>query len=202
MKFTFFASFIVFIVWLSYEISKHNRIDAAPFDEFWAKEHAANRTKKQPLDNLEYITIPFDALPMHILPDDEQVSEYRETLEFLSGSPIVNFTGISNTDLKLKYGAPNFELLSRYDQNYTVLARTLNKWAAYLYKKGYTKEAREILEFAVSTKTDVSSSYKLLCQIYKEENTPEKIKELYPIAEATNSAMTKTIVRILQESEL
>lgn len=202
MKFTFFASFIVFIVWLSYEISKHNRIDAVPFDEFWAKEHAANRTKKQPLDNLEYITIPFDALPMHILPDDEQISEYKETLEFLSGSPIVNFTGISNTDLKLKYGAPNLELLSRYDQNYTVLARTLNKWAARLYEKGYTKEAREILEFAISTKTDVSGSYKLLCQIYKEENTPEKIKELYPIAEATNSAMTKTIVRILQESEL
>lgn len=202
MNFTFFASFIVFIVWLTYEISKHNRIDAAQFEEFWAKEHRADRTKAQPLDDLDYITIPFDSLPMHILPDDEQVSEYRETLRFLSNSPIVNFTGISNTDLKLQYGAPNIELLSRYDQNYTVLARTLNKWAAYIYEKGYVTEAREILEFAMSTKTDVSGSYKLLCQIYKEEGMPEKISGLYPVAEATNSAMKKTIFRILQESEI
>ena len=31
--------------------------------------------------------------------------------------------------------------------------------------------------------------------------TPEKIKELYPAAEALNSAMKKAIVRILQEAE-
>ncbi|MCH5250014.1 MAG: hypothetical protein J1E98_08775 [Lachnospiraceae bacterium] len=201
MKFPFLASFIIFILWFSYNLSKRKSIDEAPIQEFWEKEHRANNTKKQPLDDLEYITIPFEKLPMHILSDDEQVAEYTETLKHLSETPIVNFTGISNTDLKLKYGAPNLDLLSRYDQNYTVLARTLNKWAEYLYKKGYPAESREILEFAVSTRTDISGSYKLLCQIYKEENTPEKIHDLYPIAESIVSATQKTIVHILQESE-
>lgn len=201
MKFPLFASFIVFTIWLTYEIAKHNRIDEAVNQEFWRKEHRANKIRRKPLDDLDYITIPFDSLPMHILPDDEHVSEYKEILNSFSDSKIVNFTGITNTDLKLKYGAPNIDLLSKYDQNYTVLARTLNKWAAYVYEKGYLKEAREILEFAVSTKTDVSGSYKLLCQIYKEENTPEKIKELYPIAESVNSIMKNAIFRILQEAE-
>ncbi|MCM1262155.1 MAG: hypothetical protein NC313_05495 [Butyrivibrio sp.] len=201
MKFPFFASFIVFIVWLSYEIAKHNRIDADVNKEFWRKEHKAGKTPKQPLDMLDYITIPYESLPINTLPNDEQVAEYIETINSLSDSPIVNFTGITNTDLKLQYGTLNIDRLSRYDQNYTILARTLDRWASYLYKKGYIAEARDILEFAVSTKTDVSGSYKLLCQIYNEENTPEKIKALYPAAESVNSIMKNTIVRILQESE-
>lgn len=200
MKFPFFASFIVFTIWLSYEISKHNRIDAAEGQAFWSKEHRANKVRRKPLDDLAYITIPFDSLPMHILPDDEQVAEYKEIINSLSDSKIVNFTGITNTDLKLKYGAPNIDLLSKYDQNYTVLVRTLNKWASYIYEKGYPDEARIVLEFAVSTGTDVSGSYKLLCQIYKEQNTPEKIQSLYPVAESLNSVMKNAILRILQEA--
>lgn len=202
MIFPLFSSFIIFIIWLTYEIHKHNRIDAAAEEHFWAKEHRANRTKKQPLDDLDYIAIPFENLPMQLLSEDERIAEYKDILRTLSESKIVNFTGISNTDLKLKYGAPNIDLLMRYDQNYTILVRTLNLWATYLYEKGYPKEAREILEFAISTRTDVSSSYKLLCKIYKEENTPEKIQSLLPIAESINSATKKTIVRILQEASL
>ena len=201
MNFPFFASFIVFIIWLSYELSKHKRMDAEIEQSFWKKERQANNTRRQSLDDLEYITIPFDNLPMDILADDEQVADYHNTLRFISESPIVNFTGITNTDLKLQYGAPNIDLLTRYDQNYTTLVRTMQQWASYLYDKGYSKEAKSILEFAISTRSDVSGSYKLLCKIYQEENTPEKIKELYPVAESINSVMKKTIVRILQEAE-
>lgn len=200
MKFPLFASFIVFIIWFTFQMARRERIDSAPMREFWEKEHRANNTAKKPLDDLEYIKIPLESLPLHILPEDEQVAEYQDTLKYLSETPIVNFTGVSNTDLKLKYGAPNLDRLSRFDQNYTVLVRTLNSWAACLYEKGYAAQAREILEFAVSTGTDISASYKLLCTIYKEENTPEKIRNLYTAAESITSASKTAIVRILQES--
>ena len=200
MKFPFFASFLVFVVWLTYEISKHDKMDAEKERSFWAKEHRANNTRRKSLEDLSYITVPLDSLFLQLLPDDEKAAEYKETLRTLSESQIVNFTGITNTDLKLKYGAPNIDLLSRYDQNYTILARTLNQWAHGLHQNGYSKEAREVLEFAVSTGTDISSSYKLLCKIYLEENTPEKIQALYPTVDALNSAMKNAIVRILQEA--
>lgn len=200
MKFPFFASFLVFVVWLTYEISKHDKMDAEKERSFWAKEHRANSTRRKSLEDLSYIMVPLDSLFLQLLPDDEKAAEYKETLRTLSESQIVNFTGITNTDLKLKYGAPNIDLLSRYDQNYTILARTLNQWAHCLHQNGYSKEAREVLEFAVSTGTDISSSYKLLCEIYLQENTPEKIQELYPTVEALNSAMKNAIVRILQEA--
>ena len=126
---------------------------------------------------------------------------YKQIIMTLKDLPVVNFTGISNTELKLRYGAPNIDILTQYDQNYTLLVRTLQQWAQELYDAGCIEEACHMLEFAVSTGTDISGTYRLLCRIYKEQHTPEKIGSLYPIAEVLNSAMQKSIVRILQEAE-
>lgn len=170
-------------------------------EDFWEKERQANSTRRKPLDDLDYIKISVDDFPMTLLEDVPKVGDYKEIIQSLSELPVVNFTGISNTELKLRYGAPNIDLLMHYDQNYTLLVRTLQQWAQLLYDAGYLDEARRMLEFSVSTGTDVSATYRLLCQIYNEQHTPEKIGELYPIAEMLNSAMQKTIVRILQEAD-
>ncbi len=200
MKIPFFASFIIFIVWLAYELSKTRRRSEKKESSFWEKEAQANRTRRKPLDSLNYITIPFDKLPMELLTEDEQISECHQILQVLKDSPIVNFTGISNTELKLEYGAPNLNLLMRYDENYTTLASTLQKWALLLYEAGYAVEAKNILEFAISTDTDVSGSYRLLSCIYTEEGQTEKIADLLKRAENLRSGSKDTIVRILQES--
>lgn len=202
MKIPIFAIFIVFVVWLTYELHKGNRKDEKSRNAFWEKERLANSTRRKPLDGLAYITIPFEKLPTELCAEEESVKEYLQILHNISESPIVNLTGISNTDLKLQYGAPNIDILTKYDQNYTMLARTLQQWASFLYEKGNAAQSREILEFAVSTGTDVSGTYKLLCQIYKEENTPDKIKSLYPIVESLNSLMKPSILRILEEADL
>ena len=181
MKFPFFASFIVFCIWLGYEIHKHRNMEAKADQEFWEKEAAANSTRRKSLDNLAYIRIPF------------------EPLKDLSAFPIVNLTGISNTDLKLTYGAPNIDLLSQYDQRYTILARTLQAWANALHEKGCTDAARQVLEFAIETRTDVSGSYKLLSAIYQQIGQTEKINALIPVAESLNSPLKNHIVQTLKE---
>ncbi len=200
MKFPFFASFIIFCGWLAYQINKARRKENKNNQTFWDTEREANNTRRKPLDDLEYITIPFDSLPMNIKADDSKIAEYHETLYALAQNPIVNLTCISNTELKLRYGAPNITLLTRYDQSYTILARTLQDWAAKLYEAGYHQEACTILEFAVSTGTDVSHSYFLLADIYRAAGTPDKIQELIPIAEQINSSLSGFIVRRLKES--
>lgn len=199
MNFILNASALIFAaaIFLYLKIDK-KRSAAAP-DDFWARERAANNTRRRPLDDLDYIRIPLEDFPMDLLPDVPKVEDYKQIIQSLSGLPIVNFTGISNTDLKLRYGAPNIDLLISYDQNYTLLVRTLQQWAQALYDAGCVDEARRMLEFSVSTGSDVSATYRLLCTIYKEQDTPEKIGDLYPVAEVLNSAMQKTIVRILQE---
>lgn len=199
MKFPVFASFIIFCVWLGYELHKRRNLDEKSNQSFWEKEALANRTRRKSLDDLDYIQIPFDTLPMDLLAEDPVISEYHETLHSLSEGPIVNFTGISNTDLKLKYGAPNIDLLSRYDQSYTVLVRTLQKWGEALYQNGHKDAACQILEFAVSTRTDISATYKLLSIIYLENGQPQKISELIPVAEGLNSSLSGYIVSMLRQ---
>ncbi|MDE6202914.1 MAG: hypothetical protein K2O16_17300 [Lachnospiraceae bacterium] len=198
MKFPFFASFIVFCIWLGYELHKHKNMEAKKEQAFWEREAAANSTRRKPLDDLNYIQIPFDSLPMEILADAPAVAEYHETLRVLAESPIVNFTGISNTDLKLMYGAPNIDLLSRYDQSYTTLVRTLQNWGEYLYEKGYVDEACRILEFAVETRTDISATYKLLASIYFDRGQADQIRQLIPIAEGLNTSLSGNIVSMLE----
>ena len=199
MKFPFFASFIVFCIWLGYEIRKHRNKQEKAERDFWEKEAAANNTRRKSLDSLEYTHIPFDTLPMNTMREDPVVADYHQTLRELSASPIVNLTGISNTDLKLQYGAPNIDLLSKYDQCYTTLVRTLQDLAETLYKNGHLKDACTVLEFAVSTRTDISASYKLLIQLYKQLGSSDKIRDLLPIAETLNSGMKNHILSLINQ---
>ena len=199
MNFLIIASTLILAAAIAIASSKSRKNAAAMEQEFWQRERAANNTRRKPLDDLNYIKLPMEIFPMDLLQDIPRVEDYRQIILSLKDQPIVNFTVLSNTDLKLRYGAPNINLLTSYDQNYTLLARTLQQWAQALYDSGFSKEACQLLEFAVSTGTDVSATYRLLIRIYQENGTPEKIDALYPVAESLTSAMQKPIVRMLQE---
>lgn len=199
MRFYFFASFIVFCIWLGYEIHKHRNMEAKDYEAFWDREHAANSTRRKSLDGLNYITIPVEAFPFGLLSGNEQVLEYEQTIRDLAQEPVVNLTGFSNTDLKLQYGAPNIDLLSLYDQRYTTLVCTLQSWAELLYKQGQPEAARILLEFAVSTHTDIYASYNLLVRIYKESSESDKIASLLPPAQEIRSLSKNRIIALLEE---
>jgi len=199
MKPLVLASIILFCGLIAYENNKHKRSTDKKEKNFWERERAANSVRRKPLDDLEYISIPKESLPMLIMAEHPDVAECHQIILDLSTEKIVNLTGISNTDLKFQYGAPNINLLTEYDQNYTMLARTLQKWAAILYENGYVEETKTILEFAISTRTDISKSYYLLADIYLRDGQPEKIASLIEVAGTLNSAMKDSIVRTLRE---
>lgn len=113
---------------------------------------------------------------------------------------MVNLTGFSNTDLKLEYGTANISDLTEYDQNYTVLIRTLQKWADILTEAGYVKESVALLEFAVSTGTDISRTYYMLADYYASRARYSEIDRLREVAKTLRSSNGEIIVRHLQES--
>lgn len=197
---SFLSSFIVFCLVIAYVTRKHRRMEENAIKDFWEREARANNTRKKPLEHLPYITIPFDSLPMETMKDNPDVAEYRTLLTSLSSQKIVNLTGYTNTDLKLEYGTANITLLTEYDQNYTLLVRTLQDWAEVLYLSGYEKEAQAIMEFAVSTLTDVSHTYYLLADIYDKHGDISKKEALIETAGRLRSSMKNAIVRTLQES--
>jgi len=172
-----FGIIIIIIIWLQYEIKKSKNHSTKSHEDFWKLENQSNLTKRIDISNLEYITILLERLPMtdH---EDSTINSYRDIILKLSDKKILNLTGQTNTELKLKYGTANINLLSEYDNNYTSLVSILQKWGERLYLQGSVTDAVTVLEFAVSCNSDVSKSYKLLATIYMEQKTPEKIDEL------------------------
>lgn len=187
---------LVFLVLLTYKLKKHTHASRKQQEDFWNKELAANTTRKKSLDSLHYITIPTETLPL-FHKNNEKFKKYEMEIEKLSNKKIVNFSGITNTDLKLEYGAANLPLLTEYDQNYTELVRLLYQWGTALSKEGFIKEAICVLEFGIECQTDVSGHYKLLCSLYQQENTPDKIQDLITAALQLNTITQRPILSYL-----
>jgi len=198
MKFYILASFIIFLIVVQHNLRKTRRIHDKQEASFWQREEQSNSVRRKSLDNLDYIHIPMETLPVHVLSDNPQAAEYIRIIEELSLVPIVNLTGFSNTDLKLEYGAANITILSEYDERYTRLVSTLQKWADLLYDEGYAEEAVTIMEFAVDTHTDVSRTYDLLSRIYLQTGRTDKIASLIKVAESLHSLNKKVILHHLE----
>lgn len=189
----FFVLTLLLMLWIYYQKSRTDRSAKAVHDAFWEKERLANTTRKKDISGLDYITIPVEELPFPNL-NDEEITEVQKRLQTLAGEKIVNFTGITNTELKLQYGAPNIELLMAFDKNYLELVRSLYRYGKLLYERGYKKEATTILEYGISIKTDVSANYTLLASIYKEENDTKRIDFLISQAETLNSLTKNSLL--------
>lgn len=202
MNLAFLASFIALIIFISISIKKQNKNHQQQEAAFWERERRANFVRNKPLDGLPYIKIPLETFPTNLLHDDPAVLDCIDIIEALTSQKIVNLTGWSNTDLKLEYGTGNIALLSEYDQNYTVLVRTLQKWADALLAASYTEEASVLMEFAVSTGTDISRTYYLLADYWNAQGEWAQVERLTDMAKKLRSSNRDSIVRHLQSHSI
>ena len=199
MKLYILASVIIFGAVIHHAAGRDRRLSEKAEASFWEREKKANETRKKSLEELPYIHIPLDCLPLNTLTDREDIAECITTLRGLADTRIVNLTGYTNTDLKLMYGTANITPLSQYDQSYTLLVSTLQKWADILWEAGYFEEAVVVMEFALSTETDVSRTYCLLAQYYQQKGDTEKLTHLSEVARALRSSHKRQILNHLEE---
>jgi len=200
MNFFILASSIIVAAFIALTRTRQKKSQREMEKSFWAREREANSVRKKSLDTLDYIHIPLDKFPFNLMTDNPEVLECQSLVNNLSAQKIVNFTGFTNTDLKLEYGTANITALTEYDQNYTLLVRTLQQWADILYDAGYVYEARTLMEFAISTGTDISRTYYKLADIYSSRGDISQIEELIEKAKKLPTLNSKTIVRTLRES--
>lgn len=165
-------------------------------DAFWEKEQRANLTRKQDISGLDYIQIPLDTFPVGRF-HDEQLSRLEQELESLSSKKILNLSGISNTDLKLQYGAANLPELSECDAQFTKLARTITAYGERLSQLGHWQDAACVLEFGVLCKTDISKNYTLLGSIYREHGFLDKAESLAETVRGMDLLLKDSILKQL-----
>ncbi len=186
--FPFLAIFITFCVILGYYIKKGDTSQKEVMDGFFEKERLANQVRKKDISQLNYITIPYEKIPHSInTPTEKAFFSFGE-------KTMVNFNGITNTDLKLQYGTANLNLLSEYDANYMDMITLLPDYINELLEAGYTDTAQMLLEFAIDTKADSRKIYSQLVSIYKETNQMDKIHYLITASNELPE-MTKAIIQ-------
>ncbi len=168
-------------------------------DAFLERERKANATRRQSLDSLTYVEIPFDTLPIPEESSNPEVNEAVSDFLALKDKKITNFTGISNTDLKMTYGVANLPYLTECDQNFTALCCSLNTIGDYYYKTGDIDNALTILEYAVAIGSDIKLTFSDLADIYADKFEFNKIDSLLEAAGNLNSLMKEPIIRMLNE---
>jgi hypothetical protein len=165
---------LIFAIWLNIQLRKNRH---SSDEDFLQRESKANLSRSRDISALDYIILDISKLP-HKDKDDPTLNSYRDTIIRLADKKILNLSGKTNTELKEAYGIANLNFLIEYDNNYITLVSMLYKWAQRLYDASYTQDAQAVLEYALSIKCDAAGAYKLLAKIYKQNNSPEKIREL------------------------
>lgn len=194
----FLTLFLLFLGWVAIKRYQAAKKEKEQREAFWKKEEEANATRRQDISSLAYIKIPTDTLPFGAGTAPE-IAAQESILTSLSQKQILNLTGISNTDLKLTYGAANLPLLTEYDENFTAMCQALHQWGSLLYEDNLLEEARKVLEFAVGSGSDVSGSYLTLAHIYQALGKEHLISDLISQAEQLNSLSKNTIILKLSE---
>ena len=97
--------FIILLFLLQFYLKKNSKKTRSDNENFLKRESRANMSRKKDISNLNYITIP-DTLPF-VDTDVETIKKAQNDLADLKEKKILNLTGMSNTDLKIKYGVAN-----------------------------------------------------------------------------------------------
>ena len=125
-------------------------------------------------------------------------TDAEKTLVRLSSDKMLNLSGITNTELKLEYGAANLDELSSYDANFTEFVSAVNTYAQELLAADQKDTAKDLLELAVSFHADAISIYTTLADLYKEAGQTGHIQDLISSAEEINTLARNIIIENLK----
>ncbi|MBO4462183.1 MAG: hypothetical protein J5749_04800 [Lachnospiraceae bacterium] len=177
--------------------AKSTLADKKKRDDFFKKESEANSVKKRDISMLPYIKI--DESLLSVKSDNPEIQALLSELTNLKDKKILNLTGISNTDLKLKYGAANITELTECDDNFALLCKILNLLGKAYYDNGDIAMSKKFLEYAVGIRTDITDTFVTLATIYRDNNESNRIDDLINIAGTLNSLSKQTIILKLND---
>ena len=203
MNLVIFASFMVFGIWLTIQLRKSRKLNEKAEKDFWEEEALADSVRKKQLEDSDFVIFPFDKLPTEESFSPDPVPESLTMLISLSDKKMVNLNGISNTEVKKRFGVANLAVLTEYDTNYETFVKHIYLLCQHLYDIGRTEEALMLSEETILTGTDSLSHYKLILQIYRDQGNLSGISWLKEKADDIRSLTRGAILRALNsDSEI
>ena len=176
----------------AYNTHKREKIVAA----FWEREEEALHTPAKDLSQVSYVKVPVDSFPIGEC-DDDELMLMEEELQELSAKPLLNLNGMTNTDVRITYGTPNFDAVTAMGEDFDRLIVLLCDYAKGLLEHELISEAIVVLEYAVSIGSDVSETYTLLGECYSESGRKDALAGLIETVEQSSMPLKESVIRTL-----
>lgn len=183
---------------IHYEIRKSSRKKEQMDDDFWEYESQSYFARPVDLSSVNYLKVPLESLPF-LSDASGELLELQSQIRELAGQDMLNLNGLTNTEIRYRYGAKNYDYMAACDQKFLFFIRTLGKWGSLLYENNYRQDAVTVLEYAVSCGSDISQTYLLLAKLYAEEKQASKIEKLAKTYASLNTLMKDSTLQKLQQ---
>lgn len=189
---------LIFCALIHYEIRKSSRKKEQMDDDFWEYESQSYFARPVDLSNINYLKVPLESLPF--LPDASgELLNTQNQVKELAGQNMLNLNGLTNTEIRYRFGAKNYDHMAACDQKFLLFIRTLGKWGSLLYENNHRRDAVTVLEYAVSCGSDISQTYLLLAKLYAEEREASKIEKLAETYSALNTLMKESTLQKMRQ---
>lgn len=198
----FLITFVSATIALQVMLRKENNGFAKKLDNLMDDERKANLTVKKNIDANIFIEPDITKLPFKEYsdtPENQKLINIQNLVKRKAELKMVKFDkAVTNTDLKLKFGMNNLENITFYEEHYNSYVKALNDWAEILIKINNISDAEIILKETIDFRSDLSSSFIMLAEIYKMNNN---INELNNLKEKIKNSNLKLKNKILNSIE-
>ena len=175
------------------------------YKSFFNDEHNADLSRKKDPVPEDYLAVDIHTLPIREYPDEPaytRVAARQNNVLEISHLPMIcDMHGMSNRELKLKYGTANLETIVTYEDNYNRFIHNLIEWGAALAALGNTSDAIAVFEAAIEYRCDRSQAYTMLADLITDRVKLNSLREKAE-SQLSGSALERTLVYIDKRREM
>lgn len=180
---SFFIIFVILIFIFQHHLRKNIKAENKSKDEFWQKEQSSLVVRKKEFTQDDYIVPKIDELSLAVPPnmeagDELQLKQLIKRIKDLSSLDMMNFSQLTNTEIRLKFGTANQSIVTNNEYTYNNYLKTLASYAYLMNEYSNKTESIIALEQCISLGSDYSEHFHYLAKLYLEDHSTDKYKQL------------------------
>ncbi|WZL80664.1 hypothetical protein QBE53_12730 [Vallitaleaceae bacterium 9-2] len=193
-----FIIFIILVALFQHHLRKNMRQENQNRAQFWSKEEKSLSTRRKELHPEDYITPNLTWLTLPDIPSLEagQKIHYQQVskhLQELSTMDMMNFSNLTNTEVRIRFGTANQTIITQNEANYNHFLKALAEYGHLMIELEEYQEAIHAFEEAIRIGSDYSDHYITLAKLYAQHHQHQKLSDLKHKASSLDS-LNKTMI--------
>lgn len=201
-----FALFTIIAILFNYRLKKISKEEAKLRDAYWEKERESLIVRKKQFEEQDFIRADIRSLSFPSIEftgyEAKQYQSSIDKIKALAGKDMMNFSDLTNTEIRLRFGTANQTVIAANESNYGTFLKALFDYGHLLESVGEKEEAQKAYEICIAMKSEYSRHYTALALLYHEQQNREALHTLYETASLVDQKAHTNIVRKLDELQL